>query len=129
MPASTYLANGMINYIYRGQSFTAPTSYWVALHTANPTAAGLLATELSGGSYVRLEATFNAPSSGASTNVDELLFDLLPSAASVGYVSVWDSLSAGNMLSYDDFTAIATNSGDAIRIPAGSLTIQFPTSI
>lgn len=128
MPSSTYLANGLINYIYRGQAFTAPSTYWIALHSANPTAAGLLATELTGGSYARLEASFTAPSSGASTNEDELFFDGLPSAAAVGYISVWDSSSAGNMLSYDDFTSVAVNAGDAVRIPAGSLTIQFPTT-
>lgn len=72
MPSSTYLANGLINYIYRGQAFTAPSTYWIALHSANPTAAGLLATELTGGSYVRLEASFTSPSSGSSTNETEL---------------------------------------------------------
>lgn len=128
MPSSTYLANGLINYIYRGQAFTAPSTYWIALHSANPTAAGLLATELTGGSYVRLEASFTSPSSGSSTNETELFFDGLPSAAAVGYISVWDSSSAGNMLSYDDFTSVAVNAGDAVRIPAGSLTIQFPTT-
>lgn len=50
---SDYLANKLIDWIFRGQAFTWPATTYAALYTASPNNAGG-GTEVSGGSYARV---------------------------------------------------------------------------
>ena len=70
---SNYLENALINGTLRATTFTAPTTVYISLHTADPTDAGS-GTEVSGGSYIRQSATFAAPSSGASASNADVTF-------------------------------------------------------
>jgi len=52
---SDYLANKMIDLIWRGQSYTWPSSVYLALYTTIPSRSDSGGTEVAGGSYARVE--------------------------------------------------------------------------
>jgi len=60
---SDYLENALINGTLRGTTYPAPASVYVGLYTSDPTDANT-GTEVSGGSYARVVATFAAPADG-----------------------------------------------------------------
>ena len=71
---SNYLENGLLNAVLRATSYTSPTTVYVGLYTSDPGEANT-GTEVSGGSYARKSATFNAPSNGVCTNSAAVEFD------------------------------------------------------
>lgn len=105
------LENTIINNLLRGQSLdfgggatgAATASVYVGLFTALP-AGGVGGTEVTGGSYARVEVAsttgnWTAPSSGATANVNPIKF-ALPSAdwGEVLGVGVWTAATAGTLL-------------------------------
>ena len=128
---SDYLENKLIDHIFRGVSFTAPTTLHFALYTAAPNDTGG-GTEVSGGSYARVAVTANttnmASTGGATTTTN-------PSAGTGGQTSnngavtfpaptanwglvthfgVLDASSGGNLFVHGSLTASKTiNNGDA----------------
>lgn len=134
MPASTYLGNMLLDSILRGQAFTLPTSVFVALHTADPTVAGLNEVTLGNWpSYVRLEADqgttidqgWSAASAKSTQNAKILLYPVQDGASDVivTHFSVWDANTGGNMLVYGSLSASKTISvGDQVQFIAGAIT-------
>lgn len=123
---SNYLENALINGTLRGTTFTAPASVFVSLHTADPTDAGT-GTEVSGGSYVRQAATFGAPSNGVSTTTADITYPQATAGyGTVGFIGIWDAVSAGNMLYHTPLdTAKTIDTGDIFKIALGSLTVTL----
>lgn len=120
---SNYLENKVLDHILGRTSFTMPTVY-LALYTVAPTDS-TSGTEVSGGSYVRKAVTFNAASSGASTNSANVDFTGMP-AATVVALAVVDALTAGNILVYGTLTSSRTvQAGDTLRIASGDLSISL----
>lgn len=123
---SNYLEQALINGTLRGTTFTAPTSVFVSLHTADPTDTGT-GTEVSGGSYVRQAATFGAPSNGVSTTTADISYpQATASYGTVGFIGIWDAVSAGNMMYHTPLDVSKTiDTGDIFKIAAGSLTVTL----
>ena len=65
---------------------------YVSLHTADPGTTG--ASEVTGGTYARVAATWNTPSSGSVTNSGALSINL-PASTTAAYFGVWSALTAG----------------------------------
>ena len=65
---------------------------YVSLHTADPGTTG--ASEVSGGTYARVAATWNTPSSGSVTNSGALSINL-PASTTAAYFGVWSALTTG----------------------------------
>lgn len=124
-----YLENKLIDHIFRGTAFSAPTVLAVGLFTAAPSDAGG-GTEVSGGSYARgqldpsvsnWEST-NGTTSGASSgtggatqNAVAITFPA-PTAnwGTITHFAIFDATSAGNMLFWGALSASKTvNNGDA----------------
>lgn len=128
---SDYLENKLIDHIFRGRAFTAPTQLWVGLLTAAPTDAGG-GTEVTGGSYARATPGVNSDTAWAATQGGT------PAAASSGtggvtsnpaaltfpaptanwgvvtHMGIYDAVSGGNLLYWVALTAAKTiNNGDA----------------
>jgi hypothetical protein len=123
---SNYLENALINGTLRATTFTAPTTVYISLHTADPTDAGS-GTEVSGGSYIRQSATFAAPSNGASASNADITF---PQATgnwgTIGWIGIWDAQTTGNMLYHTALDASkAIDTGDIFKIASGSLTVTL----
>jgi hypothetical protein len=104
---------------------TRPTAWWVGLFTAAPGEGGG-GTEVSGGSYVRMSATFTV---SGDTGTNSAVIEWPTATASWGtitHIAVFDASTAGNMLLYAALTASKTvASGDILRIPAGDLDITL----
>lgn len=123
---SNYLETAFINASLRATNFTAPTTIYVSLHTADPTDAGT-GTEVSGGSYVRKAVTFAAPSNGVSASNADVTFDQATASwGTIGWIGIWDAVSTGNMLYHTPLTTSkAIDTGDIFKIASGSLTVTL----
>ncbi len=138
-----YLENRLIDWLLRGQSFTAPTTVWVGLFTANPSDSGG-GTEVSGGSYARVSVTSSlanwagtqsagsttasSGTSGTTSNNGTITFPA-PTAnwGTITGVGIFDASSGGNLLLFGALSANKTvNNGDASpTFPAAALSFQI----
>lgn len=132
--------NMLVDAIFRGQTFTAPTNLYVALFTATPSDAGG-GTEVSAGGYARVSVaktlaawagtqgagttTASSGTSGQTSNNATITFGA--PTANWGTVTSWaimDASTAGNMVCWGPLTVNKTiNNGDAApSFAAGALT-------
>lgn len=136
-----YLENKLIDYVLRGQAFTAPTTTYISLHTTACTDAGG-GTEMSGGNWGRQAVTSSmanwAGTQGAGTttassgtggqtsNNNPISWGTVTWSGTVTHWSVWDASTAGNMLFCAALTASqAVSSGNTVQFAAGALTITL----
>lgn len=123
---SNFLENEVLDHLFTAGAYSRPNTY-VALYTVAPTDAGG-GTEVTGGSYARVQVTaWDAASGGATANTNAITF---PTAtASWGTVvafGIHDAASAGNLLAWGDLSASkAVGSGDTIEFAAGALDITL----
>jgi len=102
--------------------FTAPLK--LALVTANGSATAN-GTEVTGGSYARQSATFNAASGGSATTSATVSFTSMPAATVVG-VELWDSATTPKRVWWGPLSASKTvNAGDTFQIVSGALTVSL----
>lgn len=126
MNLSNYLRNALISGTVRGVTFTAPSTVYIALYTSDPTVNDV-GTEVSGGSYARVAATFSVPSGGASQNSALISF---PQATlnwgTITHIGIRDASSGGNLLWFGALSAARiVNNGGIFQIQAGALTLQL----
>jgi len=123
---SNYLENALINGTLRATTYTAPSTVYVSLHTADPQddASG---AEVSGGSYARTAVTFGAPSNGVATNSADVTFPQSTGAwGTITHVAIWDASTSGNMLYHSTLdTSKTIASGDVLKIASGSLSVTL----
>jgi len=121
---SNYLEDKVLDHILGTTTYTKPTTVYVALYTAAPNDAGG-GTQVTGGSYARQTAVFDAASSGATQNTANIDFVNMP-ACTVVAIGIFDALTVGNLLVWG---TLATNksldAGDTLRIATGDLDISL----
>lgn len=140
---SNYLENKLVDFVLRGQSFTPPTTLYVALCTATPgdTDTGSTITEVSGGNYSRQSLTSNTTNwyttngnndnassgtNGTTGNATTISWSSVTWSGTVTAVALCDASSGGNMLFYTALAAPKTiASGDSVSFATNSLTIQI----
>ena len=136
MSFTDYLEDKILNHVFGGTAYTAPTTWYVGLHTSasSDSAAG---TEVSGGAYARQSATFSvsgtSPTEAATTAAIE--FPVATSSwGTVTYAGVYDASTGGNLLAYAQLTDPADfvtplpktiDTGDVFRISSGNLKIRL----
>lgn len=138
---SDYLENKLIDWLYRGQTYTPPATKYLALFTSAPSASGG-GIEVSGGAYARvaLSASLTAFSgtqgagttavstgtSGATSNSADIAF-AAPTAdwGTVTHWALFDASTGGNLLMFGSLATPVTviNGGLAPTIPAGALSL------
>jgi hypothetical protein len=137
-----YLENRIVDWLFRGQSFTPPATLYVSLHTSacSDSSTG---TEVSGGSYARVGVAANTTNwantqnsgtgastgtSGTTRNKVTITFPA-PTAnwGSITHFGIWDASSGGNMLICAALTQAKTvNNGDAApAFAVDALTVQI----
>jgi|DEB0MinimDraft_6_1074348.scaffolds.fasta_scaffold128497_2 hypothetical protein len=122
---SDYLENKLLDHFLATTSYTAPSNVYVALMTVAEDDTGSAGTEVTGGSYARQSATFDAAASGATQNSSNLDFTGMPACTVVG-IAIYDASSAGNLLVHGTLTANKTlDAGDTLRIATGDLDISI----
>lgn len=121
---SNYILDKLNDNVYKGTATGLGTSRYLALYTTNPTAANT-GTEATGGSYARQAVTFNASSSGTSTNSNTLTFPNM-AAGTYAYFGILDASTAGNLITYGVLASpINANSGDTVTFAANSLSFNL----
>jgi len=126
---SDYLEDKVLNHVFGGTAYTAPSTLYVALYTAAPSDTGG-GTEVSGGSYARKsmpDMTVSGTSPTTATNGAAVEFvTATGSWGTVSHVGVFDALTSGNLLGWAALTASKTvSSGDVFRFDAGDLDITL----
>ena len=121
MTISNYAENKILDAIFNATSFGLAGDPYVSLHTADPGETG--ANEVTGGSYARVQAGFDAAASGATSNTGAIAFTGMP-ACTVTHVAIWDAGAAGNCLWSGALDASkVVNAGDTSNIAAGALDV------
>jgi hypothetical protein len=121
---TNYLESKLIDHFLGTTTYTKPTTVYVGLFTVTPGEAGG-GTEVTGGSYARQVATFNAASAGSTTNSANIDYTGMPAATTVA-IGIFDAITSGNMLLYGALTTNkTTDAGDTLRIATGSLTVSI----
>jgi hypothetical protein len=138
-----YMENKLIDWLFRGQSFTPPASLYIGLLTAVPTDS-TPGTEVSGGSYARVgvvgslanwagtqaagSTTASSGTGGTTSNNGAITFPA-PTGnwGSVTAFGIYDASSGGNLLAFALLTVAKTvNNGDAApSFAAAALTFQM----
>ena len=110
MPASNYLRGKIVDLVFRGVSYTPPSTIYVALHTSDPTIAAISTTEVSASWYARQAITFAAQTTaGQTSNSNTITFaGVTGSAVTVTNYSIWDAATLGNMLETGTLSASKT---------------------
>lgn len=126
--ASDYLANTLLNFIFRNTAFSVPSLY-VAMCDANPTDSGT-GTTISepGGNYARVSVTaWSNAASGALSNEAAIVFPT-PSAnwPTITYSAICDAATLGNLLLYATATPNqAPLIGDPVQFPIGDYDVTL----
>lgn len=125
MSFSNYLENKVLDHVFGGVAYTAPTTLYVGLFTTDPGEAGT-GTEVSGGSYARQTIAFTVTASQASNTAAVEFPTATASWGTITYAAIYDALSGGNLLASGALTISKTiDSGDVFRIPAGDFDIDL----
>ena len=121
---SDYLENEILDHILSVGSFTMPSAVYLGLSVASM-ADDASGTELAGSGYARQAVPFSAAASGTTSNSGAITFPTATGTwGSIGFWSLWDALSSGNMLLHGSFSAAKSiASGDVLRVSAGDLDI------
>lgn len=136
MSFTNYLEDKVLNHVFGGTAYTAPTTLYVGLFTAAPGETGG-GTEVSGSGYARQSAAMSV--SGTSpTEADNDAAIEFPTATgnqgTISHAGVFDASTGGNLLAYAQLTDPADFStplpktittGDIFRIAAGNLKIRL----
>jgi len=135
MPLSTFYKNKVIDHMFRGQSFSVPTTVYLALFTSStgldtnsPTA------EISGGSYARQTCALNAASGGLTANTSQVNFPAATASwGTATHVALVDSAANTNwgvnvnVLAYGTLVYAKTvDAGDIVRFDAGEFDFTQP---
>lgn len=120
---SDYLANRLIDLIWRAQAYSMPASMWAALLTSAPTNAGG-GSEAAGGSYVRVEVQDSdwSQAGGELSNTDAVVWPSPTGAwGTVTHHAFWDADTLGNLMFWGalDAPRTVTAGGAAPRFGAG----------
>jgi len=123
---SNFLENALINATLRNTTYTSPATVYVSLYTTDPTDADS-GTEVSGGSYARTSATFDAPSNGVTQNSADITFPTSTASwGTVTHIGLHDASTAGNLLFHTPLdTSKTIDSGDIFKIETGNLTVTL----
>ena len=132
---TNYLEDKIVNHVFGSTTYTRPTTWYVGLLTAAPSdsASG---TEVSGGSYARQVCAFTITGTGVAEakNTSAITFPTATADWGVaGYVGIYDALSGGNLVAYQnlqqsDFSTSTTktiNDGDIFKFNASTIKIQL----
>jgi hypothetical protein len=113
---SAYLKDAWNDHILGTSALASPAAVYVALFVGG--------VEVTGGSYARVAAAFDASSGGVTQNTSLITF---PAATAnwgtITHVGIYDAVSSGNQLHYVAVTNKDVDSGDTAKFAAGSIVL------
>ena len=125
---SDYLEDKVLEHVFGGNAYSAPSTLYVALYTSAPSDTGG-GTEVSGGGYVRKTSTFNVSGTNPTTASNAGAVEYPTATANYGTVvavGIFDALSSGNLLAYANLTTSkVVSTGDVFRFNTGDLDVTL----
>tara|TARA_R110002153_G_scaffold1447_4_gene7416 strand:+ start:1469 stop:1849 length:381 start_codon:yes stop_codon:yes gene_type:complete len=125
MSFTNFLETEILDHVFGGNAYTAPSNLYLGLYTATPIDTGG-GTELSGSGYARLAMAMSVSGNLATNSAAEEFATATGSWGTVTHVGVFDAATSGNLMAYGTLSASkAVATGDVFRIPAGDLDITL----
>ena len=125
---SDYLEDKVLEHVFGGNAYTAPTTLYIALYTVAPTDTGG-GTEVSGGGYARQTGAFTVSGTNPTTASNSAAIEFPTATANQGTVvavGIFDALTSGNLLAYANLDASkVVDTGDVFRFNTGDLDITL----
>ena len=125
---SDYLEDKVLDHVFGGTAYTAPSTLYVALYTVAPTDTGG-GTEVTGGSYARQSGAFTVSGTNPTEASNSSAIEYPTATGNYGTVvavGIFDALSSGNLLAYANLTASkVVSTGDVFRFNAGDLDVTL----
>ena len=130
-----FLEDKIINHVFGGTSYTAPSTWYAGLLTAAPSDSSA-GTEVSGGAYSRQAIGWTITGSGTSQAASNAALTFPTATTDWGLVThcgIYDAVTGGNLgafelLTASDFSTANSkqiNSGDIFKIDSGNLKVQL----
>lgn len=136
MSFSDYLEDKLLDHVFGGNAYTAPTTLYVGLFTSTPTDS-TAGTEVSGGAYARQSVSFTVSGTNPTEAASDAAVEFPTATATWGtvtYAGIFDAASSGNMIAYSQLTDPADlstplpktiSTGDVFRISLGNLKVRL----
>jgi hypothetical protein len=125
MSFTNHLETEILDHVFGGAAYTAPSNVYLGLYTATPNDAGG-GTELSGSGYARQAMAMSVSGNTATNSAAEEFATATGSWGTITHVGLFDAASSGNLMAYGALSASkAIATGDVFRIPAGDLDITL----
>ena len=126
MSFSNFLETEILDHVFAGAAYTAPTTKYLALFTAVADGETGSVTEVSGGGYARQTVAFTTSGNTTSNNAAVEYPTATANYGTVTHVAVFDASSSGNMMAYAALSSNKTiETGDVFRVPSGDLDITL----
>jgi hypothetical protein len=117
------VANSWLDGLGNATNWTAPTAFWVKLHTGDPGSAGATAAA---GETTRKQASFAAASAGTITTDADISWANVSTSETYSHVSYWTASTSGTFLGSDDLTTPrAVVAGDNFTIASGDIDLAI----
>ena len=125
MSFTNFLETEILDHVFAGAAYTAPSTKYIALFTSAPGEAGG-GTEVSGTGYARQAMVFTT-SGDTTSNSGAVEFPTAGASwGTITHVGIFDASTSGNLMVYATLTASkAIADGDVFRVPAGDLDITL----
>ncbi len=129
MAMSDFLEDTILEMVLNSVAYSEPASVYIALFTAAPSDSGG-GTEVTGGSYARVQVTAGFTVSGVATRGGNTSAITFPTATAnwgvVTHVGLFDASSGGNLLFHGALTSSRTvESGDTFEFAADALGVTL----
>lgn len=130
MNISNYLADALLNEVFRATNYVAPVTVYVALYTSDPTRADV-GIEVTGGSYARQSIAFDAPADVLSKrtllNTTDVVFPVATADwGIITHVGIRNALTNGNLLYFGQLTTSKTIlNGDRLKFIDSDMIINL----
>ena len=126
MSFTNFLETEILDHVFAGAAYTAPSTKYLALFTAISDGEAGSVTELSGSAYARQSVAFTTSGNTTSNNAAVEFPTATGSWGTVTHVGVYDASSSGNLMAYATLSASkAIATGDVFRVPSGDLDITL----
>ena len=127
MSFTNFLETEILDHVFAGAAYTAPSTKYLALFTAIANGETGSVTELSGDAYARQTVAFTT--SGDTTSNSGAVEYATATGGGFGtvtHVGVYDASTSGNLMCYATLSSSkAIAAGDVFRVPAGDLDITL----
>jgi len=126
MSFTNFLETEILDHVFAGAAYTAPSTKYLALFTAISDGEAGSVTELSGSAYARQSVAFTTSGNTTSNNAAVEFPTATGSWGTVTHVGVYDASTSGNLMAYATLSSSkAIDTGDVFRVPSGDLDITL----